>query len=111
MSYQDKYLKYKDIPKIYLNETRYNIALFHGAVDKSETDIGFKVSSKNFPIEIFDGYDYALLGDIHKRQLMQEGGNDLMPALAGQALNTWTPRGLVGQGLDIVQAVQLSSQC
>ena len=33
-------------------------------------------------------------------KLMQEGGNDLMPALAGQALNTWTPRGLVGQGLD-----------
>lgn len=55
-----------------LSNDKLNIALFHGAVDKSQTDIGYKVSSKNFPIEIFDGYDYALLGDIHKRQIMQE---------------------------------------
>ena len=55
-----------------LGNDKLNIALFHGAVDKSQTDIGYKVSSKNFPIEIFDGYDYALLGDIHKRQIMQE---------------------------------------
>jgi hypothetical protein len=33
------------------------------------------------------------LADILKRQ----GGQDLMPALAGQALNQWTPRGLTGQ--------------
>lgn len=33
-------------------------------------------------------------------ELMNKGGGDLMPALAGQALNSWTPRGLVGQGLD-----------
>lgn len=33
-------------------------------------------------------------------KLMQEGGKDLMPALAGQALSSWTPRGLIGQGLD-----------
>ena len=33
-------------------------------------------------------------------KLMEQGGKNLMPALAGQALNSWTPRGLVGQGLD-----------
>lgn len=33
-------------------------------------------------------------------KLMESGGNDLMPALAGQALSSKTPRGLVGQGLD-----------
>ena len=33
--------------------------------------------------------------------LMQKGGGDLMPALAGQALSAKTPRGLVGQGLDV----------
>lgn len=32
--------------------------------------------------------------------LMEKGGKDIMPALAGQALSSWTPRGLVGQGLD-----------
>jgi len=33
--------------------------------------------------------------------LMKKGGGDLMPALAGQALSAKTPRGLVGQGLDV----------
>ena len=28
------------------------------------------------------------------QQLEQQGGTEIMPALAGQALNTWTPRGL-----------------
>jgi hypothetical protein len=30
------------------------------------------------------------------RQLEAQGGREIMPALAGQALNTWTPRGLGG---------------
>jgi len=39
--------------------------------------------------------------------LMEKGGKDLMPALAGQALSSWTPRGLVGQGLDAGAALTL----
>jgi len=46
------------------------IALFHGPVDNSQTDIGYVVSSRHFTTDIFDGYDLALLGDIHKRQEM-----------------------------------------
>jgi hypothetical protein len=34
-------------------------------------------------------------------KLMEKGGADLMPAIAGQALSAKTPRGLVGQGLDV----------
>lgn len=30
------------------------------------------------------------------RQLESQGGREIMPALAGQSLNTWTPRGLGG---------------
>jgi len=30
--------------------------------------------------------------------LKTQGGEDLMPALSGQALSSWTPRGLAGQG-------------
>jgi hypothetical protein len=30
--------------------------------------------------------------------LQQQGGQDLMPALAGQALSSYVPRGLAGQG-------------
>jgi len=46
------------------------IALFHGPVDNSITDVGYVVSSRHFTTDIFDGYDLALLGDIHKRQEM-----------------------------------------
>jgi DNA repair exonuclease SbcCD ATPase subunit/DNA repair exonuclease SbcCD nuclease subunit len=48
------------------------IALFHGPIDKSQTDIGYVVSSHNFTADIFDGYDAALLGDIHKRQTIRQ---------------------------------------
>jgi DNA repair exonuclease SbcCD ATPase subunit len=43
------------------------IVLFHGTVDKSETDLGFKLPS-DVHIDKFKGYDMGLLGDIHKRQ-------------------------------------------
>jgi DNA repair exonuclease SbcCD ATPase subunit len=46
------------------------IALFHGPVDNSTTDVGYVVSSRHFTTEIFNGYHLALLGDIHKRQEM-----------------------------------------
>lgn len=37
--------------------------------------------------------------------LKNQGGVDLMPALAGQALSSYTPRGLVGQGADVAALV------
>jgi DNA repair exonuclease SbcCD ATPase subunit len=46
------------------------IALFHGPVDNSQTDVGYVVSSRHFTTDMFDGYHLALLGDIHKRQTM-----------------------------------------
>jgi DNA repair exonuclease SbcCD ATPase subunit len=46
------------------------IALFHGPVDNSQTDVGYVVSSRHFTTDMFNGYDLALLGDIHKRQTM-----------------------------------------
>ena len=47
-----------------------NIALFHGPILDATTDVGFTISSRHFTTELFDGYDLALLGDIHKRQEM-----------------------------------------
>ncbi len=47
------------------------IALFHGTVDNSTTDFGFRLPS-DVKVKIFDGYDLALLGDIHKRQFMNK---------------------------------------
>jgi hypothetical protein len=44
--------------------------------------------------------DYGFRQELANK-LMNQGGIDLMPAISGQALNSWTPRGLVGQGLDV----------
>jgi DNA repair exonuclease SbcCD ATPase subunit/DNA repair exonuclease SbcCD nuclease subunit len=68
----DKYIKFKDIPKIYLNETRYKIALFHGPVNNAITDVGYKVASRTITNEIFDGHDIVLLGDIHRHQVLSQ---------------------------------------
>ena len=55
------YIKAKDI------EGNTKIVLFHGTVDRCETDLGFRLPS-DVKITQFRGYDMALLGDIHKRQ-------------------------------------------
>ena len=61
---KDNWPKAEDI------DAKTKIALFHGPVDNSITDVGYVVSSRHFTTDIFDGYDLALLGDIHKRQEM-----------------------------------------
>ena len=43
------------------------VVLFHGTVDRAETDLGFMLPS-DVHIDKFKGYDLGLLGDIHKRQ-------------------------------------------
>ena len=47
------------------------VVLFHGTVDRAETDLGFKLPS-DVHISKFDGYDMGLLGDIHKRQFVNK---------------------------------------
>ena len=74
----DKYVMYKDIPSKYKMETDYHIALFHGPVHNAVTDIGYVVSNRAITNELFDGHHIAMLGDIHKHQVLQEydGQND-----------------------------------
>ena len=60
-------------PKGHDIEGEHKIALFHGPVNKAQTDIGYTVSSNSFQVDMFDGFDMALLGDIHKRQTFGEG--------------------------------------
>ncbi len=48
------------------------ICFFHGPVDAARTDIGYIVSSNNFTPDMFDGFDMVLMGDIHKRQVVQQ---------------------------------------
>jgi len=73
---QEKYVNYKDIPKNCLNETRYRIALFHGAVNDAVNDIGYKISNKSIQNQMFDNHQIVLLGDIHKHQVLQQYDED-----------------------------------
>jgi len=49
-------------------DAKTKVALFHGALDKSFTDAGYRVDSDDVKISMFNGYDIAMLGDIHRRQ-------------------------------------------
>ena len=68
----DKYVKVEDIPAKYLVGTDHHIALFHGPVNNAVTDIGYTVSNRAITNELFDGHHIAMLGDIHKHQVLQE---------------------------------------
>ena len=43
-----------------------NIALYHGAISGVQTDLGWVMDHGEDDISIFEGHDYAFLGDIHK---------------------------------------------
>jgi DNA repair exonuclease SbcCD nuclease subunit len=47
-------------------EAAYKIALHHGAVNTAKTDIGYQISNEHVGVDLFDGHDITLLGDIHK---------------------------------------------
>tara|TARA_R110000824_G_scaffold98663_3_gene235297 strand:+ start:1149 stop:4292 length:3144 start_codon:yes stop_codon:yes gene_type:complete len=47
------------------NNDTINIALYHGGVLGSQTDFGWNIKVDH-DVSIFDGMDFALLGDIHK---------------------------------------------
>ena len=53
------------------------IVFFHGPVNRSKTDVGYIVSSKSFPMDLFDGYHMGMFGDIHKRQILQDYNEQL----------------------------------
>jgi DNA repair exonuclease SbcCD ATPase subunit len=46
------------------------IAFYHGAVDGAKTDLNIQLKNDKVKVSTFKGYDYALLGDIHKRQFL-----------------------------------------
>lgn len=47
------------------------VALFHGPINNSVNEVKFSMESK-YKLDMFDGYDVAMLGDIHTRQVLQE---------------------------------------
>tara|TARA_A100001201_G_scaffold143219_2_gene143950 strand:+ start:235 stop:3384 length:3150 start_codon:yes stop_codon:yes gene_type:complete len=65
-----------DHPSSYIKADSFDaetkIALFHGPVKSSKTDIGYEVTGDEYTADLFDGYDLSLLGDIHKRQYVDK---------------------------------------
>jgi len=51
-----------------------NIALYHGSITNCKTDVNWVMSSGEDEISIFEEFDFAMLGDIHKRQQMDNDG-------------------------------------
>ena len=49
------------------------IGLFHAPVLNAKTDIGYEIDH-GAALDIFEGCDMALLGDIHKRQIFNHKG-------------------------------------
>lgn len=52
-------------------ENKINIALFHGAVTGSETDISWQLDGE-VEESFFHGFDFVFLGDIHKHQYIDK---------------------------------------
>ena len=50
-----------------------NIALYHGAIDRAKTDLNWTLGGDH-DITIFDNFDFAFLGDIHKTQILDQQG-------------------------------------
>lgn len=48
-----------------------SIGLYHGAIRGSLTDVDWQLDGED-NIDIFKSYDFAMLGDIHKRQFLNE---------------------------------------
>ena len=62
------------------SDKRINIALYHGSVSGVTTDTGWVMTHGDHPIEVFEGHDYVLLGDIHKtNQILDNEGRVRYP--------------------------------
>ena len=53
-------------------ENEHRIALFHGGGGTFIVDTGLSMTDKNISTKTFEGYDIAMLGDIHKRQFSND---------------------------------------
>ena len=56
------------------NSDKINIALYHGSISRCKTDTNWTMSFGEDEITIFDDFDFAMLGDIHRRQFLDDAG-------------------------------------
>ncbi len=56
------------------NSDKINIALYHGSISNCKTDMNWTMRNGEDTLSIFDDHDFAMLGDIHRRQFLDENG-------------------------------------
>jgi DNA repair exonuclease SbcCD ATPase subunit/DNA repair exonuclease SbcCD nuclease subunit len=62
------------------NPNKINIALHHGTIAGCETDTGWVLEGGEYDVSIFDKFDFAMLGDVHKTdQRMDKKGSIRYP--------------------------------
>jgi DNA repair exonuclease SbcCD ATPase subunit len=91
----NKWIYARDIER--RDTTTHTVALYHGSVGLCETGVGFRMRGEKL-VDDFAGYDYALLGDIHKFQFMDPEGKRIAYAssLIAQNFSEWNhPHGLL----------------
>ena len=91
----NKWIFARDIQK--RDTTTHTVALYHGSVGLCETGVGFRMRGEKL-VDDFAGYDYALLGDIHKFQFLDPERKRIAYAssLIAQNFSEWNhPHGLL----------------
>ena len=56
------------------NKDKINVALYHGSISNCQTDLDWTMARGDDEIDIFKEYDFAMLGDIHRRQPLDKHG-------------------------------------
>ena len=56
------------------NTDKINIALYHGSISRCKTDMNWTMANGEDEISIFNDFDFSMLGDIHRRQFLDEEG-------------------------------------
>ena len=67
----DAYASPENWPNVDDMTANTKIALYHGPVYGAKTDTRYMISSRHVEVSKFDGFDIAMLGDIHTHQIMQ----------------------------------------
>ena len=56
------------------DKERINIALYHGSIHGCQTSQGYTIEEGEDSVDIFEDFDFAMLGDIHRQQKMDLKG-------------------------------------
>ena len=90
---EDKWVKPSD-------PNRINIALYHGAIAGVSTDIGYKMEHCDHDVNIFEGHDYGMIGDIHKTNQGVDEAQEVVMEVEEEQLQKY-----INNGWEVVEEV------